>query len=70
MSNSLKFVIDREKTWSTTLEHLSCYTPSEIIAKQIKISFKGEDGIDYGGLTKEWLALLNKEVFNPDYGLF
>ncbi|EAS06148.2 HECT domain ubiquitin transferase (macronuclear) [Tetrahymena thermophila SB210] len=66
----LKFIIDREKTWHTTLEYLSRYTPAELTIKQIKIQFKDEDGIDYGGLTREWLALLSKEVFNPDYGLF
>ena len=38
--------------------------------KRLKIQFPGEEGIDYGGLTREWLALLNKSVFNPDFGLF
>ncbi|KAL4482579.1 hypothetical protein ABPG72_005822 [Tetrahymena utriculariae] len=69
-NQNLKFIIDREKTWHTTLEYLSRYTPAELTVKQIKIQFKEEDGIDYGGLTREWLALLSKEVFNPDYGLF
>lgn len=26
--------------------------------------------LDYGGLKREWLSLLNKEIFNPDFGLF
>ncbi|EGR34353.1 E3 ubiquitin-protein ligase, HECT-domain, putative [Ichthyophthirius multifiliis] len=69
-TQSIVFVIDREKPWISTLEYLGKYTPAELVLKQIKIQFKEEDGIDYGGLTKEWLALLGKEVFNPDYGLF
>lgn len=38
--------------------------------KQVKIQYNNEEGIDYGGLTKEWLSLLGKDVFNPDFGLF
>jgi len=34
------------------------------------VSFENEEGSDYGGVTREWLSLLNKNLFNPDYGLF
>jgi hypothetical protein len=30
----------------------------------------GEDGIDYGGLTREWFSLILLEVTNPNYALF
>lgn len=40
------------------------------IKKAIRIAFKGEEGIDAGGLRKEWFLLLVREVFNPDHGLF
>ena len=26
--------------------------------------------MDGGGLKREWLSLINKEVFNPSFGLF
>lgn len=41
---------------------------SEDIKKGLKINFKGEEGIDAGGLRKEWFLLLVREVFNPDHG--
>ncbi|KAL2131130.1 hypothetical protein VTI74DRAFT_5515 [Chaetomium olivicolor] len=40
------------------------------IKKGLKINFKGEEGVDAGGLRKEWFLLLVREVFNPDHGMF
>ncbi|OTB12914.1 hypothetical protein K445DRAFT_320409 [Daldinia sp. EC12] len=42
----------------------------EEIKKGLRIEFRGEEGIDGGGLRKEWFLLLVREVFNPDHGLF
>ncbi|QYT01455.1 HECT-domain-containing protein [Trichoderma simmonsii] len=42
----------------------------EDLKKGLRISFQGEEGIDAGGLRKEWFLLLIREVFNPDYGMF
>lgn len=36
--------------------------------KALRIKFRGEEGIDGGGLRKEWFLLLVREVFNPDLG--
>ncbi|KAI6780396.1 E3 ubiquitin-protein ligase-like protein [Emericellopsis cladophorae] len=43
---------------------------SEDAKKALRITFKGEEGIDGGGLRKEWFLLLVREVFSPDLGLF
>ncbi|RYO77119.1 hypothetical protein DL766_006898 [Monosporascus sp. MC13-8B] len=43
---------------------------SEDIKKALRIEFQGEEGVDAGGLRKEWFLLLVREVFNPDHGLF
>jgi len=34
------------------------------------VKFQGEDALDYGGVSREWLFLLSQEVFNPSYCLF
>ena len=34
------------------------------------VEFKREEGIDGGGLFKEWLSLITKEIFNEDLALF
>jgi E3 ubiquitin-protein ligase HECTD2 len=41
---------------------------SEDIKKRLKIEFQGEEGVDAGGLRKEWFLLLVREVFNPEHG--
>ncbi len=42
----------------------------EEIKKGLKIEFKGEEGLDSGGLRKEWFLLLVREVFDQEHGLF
>jgi E3 ubiquitin-protein ligase HECTD2 len=41
---------------------------SEDIKKGLRIEFRGEEGIDAGGLRKEWFLLLVRDVFNPEHG--
>lgn len=40
----------------------------EDIKKGLRIEFKGEEGVDAGGLRKEWFLLLVRDVFNPEHG--
>lgn len=42
----------------------------EEIKKGLRIEFKGEEGIDAGGLRKEWFLLLVRDVFNPEHGMY
>ncbi|KAG2385835.1 hypothetical protein C9374_002984 [Naegleria lovaniensis] len=43
--------------------------PDECKGK-LQIKFQGEEGLDVGGLTREWFLLLSKEILNPNYALF
>jgi len=40
------------------------------LKKRLMIRFDGEDGLDYGGLSREFFFLLSHEMFNPFYCLF
>ncbi|KAI4279919.1 MAG: hypothetical protein L6R35_005998 [Caloplaca aegaea] len=42
----------------------------EDIKKGLRIAFQDEEGVDAGGLRKEWFLLLVREVFDPEHGLF
>ncbi|CAO3673596.1 unnamed protein product [Umbelopsis vinacea] len=44
-------------------------TPADL-KKRLMIKFDGEDGLDYGGLSREYFFLLSHEMFNPFYCLF
>lgn len=36
----------------------------------LKVKFIGEEGVDEGGVRKEWFQLLTAKLFNLDYGMF
>lgn len=38
--------------------------------RRLMIRFDGEDGLDYGGVSREWFFLLSHDMFDPSYGLF
>uniref|UniRef100_A0A2K6BM78 HECT-type E3 ubiquitin transferase n=1 Tax=Macaca nemestrina TaxID=9545 RepID=A0A2K6BM78_MACNE len=40
------------------------------LKKRLMVKFRGEEGLDYGGVAREWLYLLCHEMLNPYYGLF
>ena len=37
--------------------------------KQLYVEFEGEQGIDEGGVSKEFFQLVVEQIFNPDYGM-
>ncbi|KAI1147612.1 HECT-domain-containing protein [Nemania diffusa] len=68
----LVFSVRRECLAGDSLQQVSevVGSGSEDIKKALRIEFQGEEGVDGGGLRKEWFLLLVREVFNPDHGLF
>uniref|UniRef100_A0AAR2JKV2 E3 ubiquitin-protein ligase n=1 Tax=Pygocentrus nattereri TaxID=42514 RepID=A0AAR2JKV2_PYGNA len=40
------------------------------LRRRLWIIFPGEEGLDYGGVAREWFFLLSHEVLNPMYCLF
>lgn len=40
------------------------------LRKRLMVKFTGEEGLDYGGVAREWLYVLSHEMLNPYYGLF
>ncbi|KAJ2787768.1 NEDD4 E3 ubiquitin-protein ligase [Coemansia interrupta] len=44
--------------------------PVSELKKRLMIKFDGEDGLDYGGVSREYFFLLSHEMFNPQYCLF
>ncbi|KAG7869242.1 hypothetical protein KL918_000787 [Ogataea parapolymorpha] len=44
-------------------------TPEDL-KKRLMIKFEGEEGLDYGGVSREFFQQLSHEMFNPFYCLF
>ena len=38
------------------------------LKKQLFVEFEGEQGVDEGGVSKEFFQLIVEELFNPDFG--
>jgi hypothetical protein len=42
----------------------------EDMHKIFRFQFQNEEGIDAGGLAREWFEIVSQQLFNPDFGLF
>ncbi|KAK0064842.1 ubiquitin-protein ligase E3A [Biomphalaria pfeifferi] len=51
------------------LEMVAMDNPSDL-RKQLFVEFEGEQGLDEGGVSKEFFQLIVEELFNPDIGMF
>lgn len=65
----LKITVERSNILQDTFDLVSKCEPEDLMYP-IEVEFKGEKGIDLGGLTKEWFSCVVKEIFNTDFGLF
>jgi hypothetical protein len=61
--------IDRKYMLQQTLQAMASASPGEL-RKSLKIVFKGEDGVDAGGVTKEFFQLLCAQLFDLNTGMW
>ncbi len=40
------------------------------LMNKLSVKFLSEDGVDAGGLTREFYQSMSREMFNPNYSLF
>ena len=65
----LRIDIDRNDVFETSFSQL-LKIPNKYLQRRFVISFNNEDGIDWGGVTREWFYLLSHSMLDPRYGLF
>lgn len=61
--------VRRSSCFEDAFNMLSHMSPREMY-QPLKISFKGEEGEDAGGVLREFYVVLSQQLFNPDYALF
>lgn len=68
----LKLKVRRENLIDDALVELEmvAMTNPKDLKKQLVVEFIGEQGIDEGGVSKEFFQLIIEEILNPDYGMF
>lgn len=60
--------VNRQTILHDTLTLISQLSTSEF-KKPLKVKFEGEDGIDEGGVQKEFFQILVSELFDPKFGM-
>lgn len=68
----LKLKVRREQLIDDALvelEVVALENPKDL-KKQLVVEFVDEQGIDEGGVSKEFFQLIVEQIFNPDYGMF
>ncbi|KAE8266509.1 hypothetical protein A4X09_0g5834 [Tilletia walkeri] len=66
----LNLNVRRTEVFGDSQKAFSRYTGPEIKHGRLNVRFLGEEGIDAGGVTREWFSVLARAMFNPDYALF
>jgi len=66
---SREIIIERDNLLKTTLTEF-LYMPAKTLRQKIKVKFANENGIDGGGLTREYFTIIIEELFDPRTGLF
>lgn len=61
--------VSREHIFEDSYQEIMRQSPHDL-KKRLMIKFDGEEGLDYGGVSREFFFLLSHEMFNPFYGLF
>jgi E3 ubiquitin-protein ligase HUWE1 len=66
---SLRLHIRRRHVFEDTYHQLRLRNAEEMRGR-LHITFRNEQGVDAGGLSREFFGILAKEIFNPNYALF
>jgi len=61
--------VSRDEIFEESYRQVMKMRPKDL-RKRLMVKFRGEEGLDYGGVAREWLYLLSHEMLNPYYGLF
>ena len=65
---NLTLNIRRDHIIEDTLNEIA--NPELNLQSKLRIKFKGEQGVDQGGVSKEFFILLIRQIFDPNYGMF
>ncbi|KAG0246179.1 hypothetical protein BGX31_004144, partial [Mortierella sp. GBA43] len=67
---TLQMNVRREMVFVDSFSQWQSKLGEEIKYSKLNVHFHGEEGVDAGGVTREWFQVLARQMFNPDYALF
>uniref|UniRef100_A0A8C9TAD0 E3 ubiquitin-protein ligase n=1 Tax=Scleropages formosus TaxID=113540 RepID=A0A8C9TAD0_SCLFO len=69
MPQHIKITVSRKTLFEDSFQQIMSFN-SQDLRRRLWVIFPGEEGLDYGGVAREWFFLLSHEVLNPMYCLF
>ncbi|KAL8948008.1 MAG: hypothetical protein Q9222_005767 [Ikaeria aurantiellina] len=66
----LQLNVRRDQVFMDSYKFIHFMSGDEIKYGKLNIRFHGEEGVDAGGVTREWFQVMSRQMFNPDYALF
>uniref|UniRef100_A0A3P8PVZ7 E3 ubiquitin-protein ligase n=1 Tax=Astatotilapia calliptera TaxID=8154 RepID=A0A3P8PVZ7_ASTCA len=69
MPQHVKINVSRKTLFEDSFQQIMSLNAQDL-RRRLWIIFPGEEGLDYGGVSREWFFLLSHEVLNPMYCLF
>ncbi|CAK9298000.1 unnamed protein product [Gordionus sp. m RMFG-2023] len=69
LPSHIKLTVTRDNLFEDSFQQIMQCTAVDL-RRRLFINIKGEEGLDYGGVAREWFYLLSHEVLNPMYCLF
>nr|POE96490.1 e3 ubiquitin-protein ligase tom1-like [Quercus suber] len=67
---SIALNVRRDVVFKDSFKGLYYRSGDEIKYGKLNIRFSGEEGVDAGGVSREWFAAMARQMFNADYALF
>lgn len=66
----LQLSVRRDQVFLDSFKSLYFKSADEMKFGKLSIRFHGEEGVDAGGVTREWFQVISRQMFNADYALF
>ncbi len=67
---TLSMQVRRDQVFHDSFRALYFKTGDEMKYGKLSIRFHNEEGVDAGGVTREWFQALSRQMFDPNYALF
>ncbi|GAA5823738.1 hypothetical protein JCM11251_003273 [Rhodosporidiobolus azoricus] len=67
---SIHLNVRRDHVFQDSFNVFQSKSGEDIKHGKLNVKFYGEEGVDAGGVTREWFSVLARQMFNPDYVLF
>lgn len=67
---TLGISVRRDQVFLDSYKSLYFKSADELKYGKLNIRFHGEEGVDAGGVTREWFQVIARQMFDPSYALF